>query len=90
VSRIILAVLLLLVAVSATAVVLTRDTTRQAVLFAGYGVLLGVLMVVLDAPDVAMSQLAVGGAVVPLLVVLAIAACRREVRRHRDEQGERS
>ena len=85
----ILTLLLLLVAVSATAVVLTRETVRQAVVLAGYGVLLGLVMVALDAPDVAMSQLAVGAAIVPLIVVLTIGACRREIRRHEAERNGR-
>lgn len=76
-----LVTLLLLVAVTGTAVVLTREPGRQAIVLSGYGVVLGVLMLALQAPDVAMSQLAVGSAVVPLLVVLTIAKCDREARR---------
>jgi uncharacterized MnhB-related membrane protein len=39
--------------------------------------MLGILFVVLQAPDVAMSQAAVGTVVVPLIVILAIHAIRR-------------
>jgi energy-converting hydrogenase B subunit D len=46
-----------------------------------------VLMLALQAPDVAMSQLAVGSAVVPLLVLLTITKCDREAR-GRSEEGE--
>jgi energy-converting hydrogenase B subunit D len=82
-----LVVLLLQVAVAGTVVVLTREPGRQAIVLSAYGLLLGLLMLVLQAPDVAMSQVAVGTAVVPLLVVLTIAKCDREVReRHGDRQ----
>lgn len=64
---------LILVAVGATAVVVTRDPTRQAVTLSAYGLVLTLFFVVLQAPDVALSQLAVGTAVVPLMLVLAIA-----------------
>jgi uncharacterized MnhB-related membrane protein len=37
-----------------------------------YGVTLGILFLTLSAPDVALSQIAVGTAVVPLVVMLAI------------------
>jgi energy-converting hydrogenase B subunit D len=64
---------LLLVAFGGTAVVLTRDPKAQAVVLSMYGLLLAVMFVVLQAPDVAMAQLAVGTVVLPLLVVLTIA-----------------
>jgi energy-converting hydrogenase B subunit D len=64
---------LLLVAFGGTAVVLTRDPKAQAVVLSIYGLLLTVMFVVLQAPDVAMAQLAVGTVVLPLLVVLTIA-----------------
>ena len=66
-------VTLILVAVGATAVVVTRDPARQAVSLSAYGLALTLFFVVLQAPDVALSQLAVGTAVVPLMLVLAIA-----------------
>ncbi|HWC79595.1 MAG TPA: DUF4040 domain-containing protein [Pseudonocardiaceae bacterium] len=71
------------VAVGGTAVVLTGDPGRQAVLLSVYGVLLTVLFLVLQAPDVALSQVAIGSAVVPLMVLLAVRAVRsvRERRR---------
>lgn len=78
--EVLLAALLLLVAVAATLVVFTRDPGPQAVVLSAYGVLVGVLMIALQAPDVAMSELAVGAAIVPLLIVLTIGACRRAAR----------
>jgi energy-converting hydrogenase B subunit D len=70
-------VCLLLVVVAATATVFSRDPSGQAVTLSAYGLVLTVLFVVLQAPDVALSQLAVGTVVVPLMIVLTIAKTRR-------------
>lgn len=67
---------LLLVALGAPAVVLTREPSRQAVVLGVYGLLLSVLFTVLQAPDVALSQIVVGAAVTPLLVLLAVSKLR--------------
>ncbi|MCO5974346.1 DUF4040 domain-containing protein [Actinoallomurus soli] len=77
-SEAVLVVALALVVVMATAVVLTRDPARQAIVLSAYGVTLGVLFLVLQAPDVALSQIAVGTVVVPLVVILAIHAIRKQ------------
>lgn len=68
---------LALTVLMATAVVLTRNPARQAIVLSGYGMVLGVLFLILQAPDVAMSQIGVGTVVVPLIVVLALHATRR-------------
>jgi energy-converting hydrogenase B subunit D len=75
-NDIILIVALTLVAVGGTAVVMTNAPERQAVTLGLYGVLLTVLFFALQAPDVALSQLAVGTAFVPLMVMLAIRKIR--------------
>ena len=61
-----------LVAVGAIAVVLTRDLIRLAMLSSLYALLLVVLFLVLQAPDVALSELAVGAVAFPLAIVVAI------------------
>jgi energy-converting hydrogenase B subunit D len=76
VSAALIAVALLLVAVTGTAVVLTPDPRRQAVTLSVFGVLLSLLFLILQAPDVALSQIAVGAIVVPVLVLLAMAKIR--------------
>ncbi|HEY0559932.1 MAG TPA: DUF4040 domain-containing protein [Frankiaceae bacterium] len=67
---------LTLVLLAAAAVVFTPDPARQAVTLSVFGLALTVLFLVLQAPDVALSQLAVGTAVVPLMVMLAISKIR--------------
>jgi len=71
-----LVVAFLLVAAGGTVVVLTHEPSRQAVTLSVYGVLLTLLFVLLQAPDVALSQVAVGSAVVPLMVLLAVRKVR--------------
>lgn len=65
-------IMLTLVGVGGSIVAWTGDPKRQAVVLSVYGLLLTVLFTVLQAPDVALSQLAVGSAVVPLMVMLSV------------------
>ncbi len=81
----ILILLFLLTAASGTAVVLIRDPARQIFALAGNGVVLTILFTALQAPDVALSELAVGGAAVPLLFLVALMAVRTG---RRDEEHE--
>lgn len=76
----ILAVVLLLVAAAGTAVVRTRDPVNQAFVASFYGLVLGILFMVYQAPDVALSQITVGAVALPLMIVLALAKIRRQGR----------
>lgn len=64
------------VAVCATCVVLARDPLRQAMVASIYGLALGILFFVFSAPDVALSQTAVGAVALPLMILLALARIR--------------
>ena len=66
-------VAVLLVGVGGLAVVLTRDLLRQALLSSFYGLVLVVLFLVFQAPDVALSALAVGGGAAPLVILATLA-----------------
>lgn len=68
---------LVLVALGATAVVLIREHVRQVLVLSVYGVLLAVLFLVFQAPDVTLSELTVGAVVLPILLLLALAKVRR-------------
>ncbi len=87
IAGLLVAVLLLATAATGSAVALTREPTRQAVVMSAYGLVLGTLMVALQAPDVALAQVAVGTAIVPLLVILAVAKVDRELN-NRDDGSE--
>jgi uncharacterized MnhB-related membrane protein len=86
---VILPVLLLLAAV-ATAAALTREPGRQAVVLAVLGMLLALLFTLFQAPDVALSQLGVGTAITPLLIMLTLRSVRRDRRRKQAESRRKS
>jgi uncharacterized MnhB-related membrane protein len=69
--------LLVLVAAGATAVVLTRAPVRQVLALSAYGLLLAILFLAFQAPDVTLSELTVGTVVLPILLLLALAKVRR-------------
>lgn len=73
---VVIVVMLAIVAVGGGATALTRDPVRQAVTLSAYGLCLAMLFMVLAAPDVALSQVAVGAAVVPLIVLLTVRRMR--------------
>ncbi|MCG7209154.1 MULTISPECIES: Na(+)/H(+) antiporter subunit B [Streptomyces] len=79
----VIVVALLLTAGAATAAVAVRDPARQALVLSLLGLFLGVVFTVLQAPDVGLSQLAVGSALTPLLIMLSV----RKVRRRGKEGG---
>lgn len=62
----------LLVAAGGGAVVFNRDPTNQVIVLSLYGVLLMLLFLVLQAPDVALSELAVGTAALPLILLVTL------------------
>jgi energy-converting hydrogenase B subunit D len=65
-----------LVGVCATCVVLARDPLRQAMVASIYGLILGIVFFAFQAPDVALSQTAVGAVALPLMILLALAKVR--------------
>jgi energy-converting hydrogenase B subunit D len=73
-------VALVVVAVGGLAVVLTREPLRQAAVAGVFGLALAALFAVLQAPDVALSQLGVGSIVLPVMVLLALAKIREHDR----------
>jgi uncharacterized MnhB-related membrane protein len=75
---VLVAAVLLAVAAAGTATVLTRDPLHQAVVASFFGLLLGVAFLVLQAPDVALSQITVGAVALPLMILLALAKVSRQ------------
>jgi uncharacterized MnhB-related membrane protein len=79
-TQAVIAVALVWVGVSGTAVVLTRDPLRQAFVAGFFGLGLAFLYLSLQAGDVALSQIVVGAIALPLIVLLSLA----KVREHRE------
>ena len=68
---------LVLVAAGATLVVRTRDRVRLVLVLSVYGLLLAILFFAFQAPDVTLSELAVGAIALPLILLLTIAKVRK-------------
>lgn len=65
---------LALVAATGLLVVRSTDPKRQVFALAANGLALGVLFFVLQAPDVALSEITVNTVIAPLLFLVALAA----------------
>jgi energy-converting hydrogenase B subunit D len=79
--RILQGVMFVLVAAVGTLTVLTRDPVRQALIFSLYGSILTIFCVVVQAGDVALSELAVGTAATPLMLLVTLASVRKPPKR---------
>ena len=69
--------ILVLVAAGATAVVLIRQPVRQVLVLSVYGILLAVLFLAFQAPDVTLSELTVGAVALPIILLLTLAKIRK-------------
>lgn len=82
------AVALTVVALAGTAVVFGRAPERQTVTLSVFGATLVVLFVVLQAPDVALSELGIGTTIVPLMVMLTVRTMRKDRAQRGHREGE--
>jgi len=69
--------ILVLVGAGATAVALIRSPLRQVIALSAYGLLLALLFLAFQAPDVTLSELCIGAVALPILLLLALAKVRR-------------
>ena len=60
----------------AAATVFTPDPRKQIFVFSFYGLALALLFVVLQAPDVSLSEIVAGSAAVPLVVLVTLSRMR--------------
>jgi uncharacterized MnhB-related membrane protein len=72
-----LALLICLIAAAGTVVVLTRNPKRQVIVASVYGLLQAILFYLLQSPDVALSEVAVGTVVLPVIVLATLAKLER-------------
>lgn len=70
--------LLVLLAASGTGVALSRAPVRQVFALSVNGLVLAVLFLALQAPDVAFAEIVVGAAAVPLLFLVVLASMRMD------------
>lgn len=67
-----------LVAISGTIVVFTRDVASQPTVVSLFGLILALMFLIFQAPDVSLSQIVVGAVGLPLMILLALAKLRRD------------
>lgn len=69
---------LVLVAGAGTGVVLTREPLRQVIASGVFGLLLSVLFMLFQAPDVALSMIVVASVALPVMLLLALSKMRTD------------
>ncbi len=77
-NDVLLAVLLTCVAITGLVTVAIRDPLRQTISSSFLSLFLALLFFAVQAPDVGLSELVIGGAAVPLMLLLAIAKIRQQ------------
>jgi len=87
--NVLLAIGLLVVAVGGGAVALTEDPLRQTFVLAIFGLGLTFLFFVLQAPDVALSEITVGTVGLPIIVIAALRKIAEQERTTQHEDDER-
>ena len=78
--NLVIAILLVFVLGASAAVVFSQDPRRQVLALAVNGLVLGVLFLALQAPDVAYSEIVIGSIALPLFFLAALAALRAQDR----------
>lgn len=76
--KLLVSLLLLMTAASGAGIALSRTPHRQVMAIAANGLVLSLLFMALQAPDVAFAELAVGTAALPLLFLAALASVRMD------------
>lgn len=76
---------LIAVVVAGTAVVVTPEALRQAMVLGIFGLTLSILFFTFQAPDVALSEIVVSGVGLPLIILAALRKIRAQ---ERDRQAE--
>ena len=84
-----IALLLTLVAAAGAVTVMVRDPARQAIVVGIMGFLLALLFFVLQAPDVALSEIVVGSLALPAMLFLALAKLREQESARNDDEADR-
>ncbi|HZR08033.1 MAG TPA: DUF4040 domain-containing protein [Myxococcales bacterium] len=79
--------LFILLALAGMQVVRTREPLAQSIAVSFYGLVLSLLFFLHQAPDVALSQIAVGAVALPLMILLALAKIRRARQEREAEQN---
>lgn len=80
--------ILFCVLIAGTTVVFTRGLASQPIVVSVFGLMLALMFMIFQAPDVALSQIVVGAVGLPLMVLLALAKLRRDAQLQHQRQSE--
>jgi energy-converting hydrogenase B subunit D len=81
-------VVLALLALSGLVTVIIRDPVRQAIALGVFGLLEALMFFVVQAPDVALSEIVVSGIALPAMLFLAMAKIRSQQEAPQEEADE--
>jgi energy-converting hydrogenase B subunit D len=84
-----LVLVLALLALSGLVTIIIRDPVRQAIALGVFGLLEALMFFVVQAPDVALSQIVVSGVALPAMLFLAMAKIRSQREERREEAEEK-
>jgi energy-converting hydrogenase B subunit D len=79
---------LALLALSGLVTVIIRDPVRQAIALGVFGLLEALMFFVVQAPDVALSEIVVSGIALPAMLFLAMAKIRSQQEAREEEADE--
>ena len=79
---IVLIVMLVFLAICALGVVLTKSLLAAAIIYSAFGVVMSIVWLILEAPDLAITEAAVGVGVSGILLFLLLRALGRANREH--------
>jgi uncharacterized MnhB-related membrane protein len=75
-----LAIVFIGVALLGAGVAFTRDPLRCAIVYGAFGTMLTLAFFIMQAPDVALSELTVGTVLIPAIVLIAVVKTTRAQR----------
>ena len=86
--------MLMFLIVCAVAVCLTRDLLTSVIIYMGYSMIMSILWITLESPDLAITEAAVGAGITSLLLFLTLKKihaidARNEVRRRHNRDVEK-
>jgi energy-converting hydrogenase B subunit D len=82
------AILLIFIAITGAGIVFTRQPVNQAIVLSFFGLLLAILFLIFQAPDVALSEVVVGTIALPLMILLTMAKLKYYARLHKEVEEE--
>ncbi|HEY1685317.1 MAG TPA: DUF4040 domain-containing protein [Tepidisphaeraceae bacterium] len=70
--------ILIFIALTGTAVVMVRDPAKQVIAISYFGIVLSVMFLIFQAPDVSLSQIVIGTVGLPMMILLCLAKLKRD------------